>query len=619
MADELDKDAEFGGKHKDEEDPILVAQRYLNIYHQIHIFNKERQNEFDDSLLSLSSDIRILLSTLPGGSLLLDHIAELEETRGIVSLMSQIDEKNATKKSKSSKKKNQEQIAQEEIQQPIIENAEITPSNTNNSGPDISAAVLKMLKQSEEKHERDIKALTEAFLQSQENMANVLKEVLVETRNQPAPAPQPINTFSPRPAFERNFTAQETPSYLQPLPEDENPVIENTVPAAKPKLFSFTKKLFSSHKTLASSSARETPRPLNPFVDNTPVSLDDVESSPVDLENETTDNIQTNNPFTSQQEVEEQPNTENPSTEDEWDWEYVDETPAKDNQELSKKEEEQPKSENSKEEEQPKSEHSEEEDEWEYVEVPEDDDVKLEAAPEETSSEEIEQKDKEETAVSEETPETTSEEDIPLSEENLYQDEKPVEEPVEEPQAFEDSAFLYNEVPEYEAEPESYQGPVFYNQDQADEYISERTDTATSDDDQTPQYPILDDESSQWAYDNGENIDEQEFQNSLDDEYADGYIADNDTPFVYNNNEEKNALDETALSPDEVSSYNATPTEDISSQQDALNEEEDSQSSDNADLDRFLTDFANAENGEDEETTKKGKKSKNKRKKTTGE
>ena len=86
MSDDLNHDAEFAGKHKDEEDPIFVAQRYLNIYRQIHIFNQVRQKEFDDSLLDLPSDVRILLSTLPGGSVLVDHITELEEQRGIISL-----------------------------------------------------------------------------------------------------------------------------------------------------------------------------------------------------------------------------------------------------------------------------------------------------------------------------------------------------------------------------------------------------------------------------------------------------------------------------------------------------------------------------------------------------
>ena len=85
MADELIENAEFGRKRKNEEEPILVAQRFLNIYRQMHIFNKERQNQFDDMLLELSPDVRILLSTLPGGSLLLEHIEELEQKRGLVS------------------------------------------------------------------------------------------------------------------------------------------------------------------------------------------------------------------------------------------------------------------------------------------------------------------------------------------------------------------------------------------------------------------------------------------------------------------------------------------------------------------------------------------------------
>ena len=47
MADELIENAEFGRKRKNEEDPILIAQRFLNIYRQMHIFNKQKQDEFD--------------------------------------------------------------------------------------------------------------------------------------------------------------------------------------------------------------------------------------------------------------------------------------------------------------------------------------------------------------------------------------------------------------------------------------------------------------------------------------------------------------------------------------------------------------------------------------------
>ena len=68
---------------ENEEDPILVAQRYLNIFHQIHIFNATRKAEFDQSLLAMPTKIKELMTTIPGGRVLLEHIKEIEETRGI--------------------------------------------------------------------------------------------------------------------------------------------------------------------------------------------------------------------------------------------------------------------------------------------------------------------------------------------------------------------------------------------------------------------------------------------------------------------------------------------------------------------------------------------------------
>ena len=68
---------------EDEEDPILVAQRYLNIFHQIHIFNATRKAEFDQSLLAMPEKIKELMISIPGGRVLLEHIKEIEETKGI--------------------------------------------------------------------------------------------------------------------------------------------------------------------------------------------------------------------------------------------------------------------------------------------------------------------------------------------------------------------------------------------------------------------------------------------------------------------------------------------------------------------------------------------------------
>ena len=85
MADDYLIDETEYSNGKDEEDPILVAQRYLNIFHQIHIFNANKKAEFDQALLSMPEKIKGLMPTIPGGRVLLEHIKELEENQGISS------------------------------------------------------------------------------------------------------------------------------------------------------------------------------------------------------------------------------------------------------------------------------------------------------------------------------------------------------------------------------------------------------------------------------------------------------------------------------------------------------------------------------------------------------
>ena len=83
MADSfLVEDTEYSNA-QDEEDPILVAQRYLNIFHQIHIFNAAKKEEFDKSLIEMDDKTKELLATIPGGRVLLEHVKEIEEKQGI--------------------------------------------------------------------------------------------------------------------------------------------------------------------------------------------------------------------------------------------------------------------------------------------------------------------------------------------------------------------------------------------------------------------------------------------------------------------------------------------------------------------------------------------------------
>lgn len=47
MADDINSSASFGqSKNDSEELPIIVAQRFLNIFRQLHIFSDERARSF---------------------------------------------------------------------------------------------------------------------------------------------------------------------------------------------------------------------------------------------------------------------------------------------------------------------------------------------------------------------------------------------------------------------------------------------------------------------------------------------------------------------------------------------------------------------------------------------
>ena len=82
---DLDKTSEARRKaqRNGEEDPVVVAQRFLNIYRQIHIFNAEKKAAFNKMLLALSPQIRGMFGQLPGGAMLQDYVDELAEKEGI--------------------------------------------------------------------------------------------------------------------------------------------------------------------------------------------------------------------------------------------------------------------------------------------------------------------------------------------------------------------------------------------------------------------------------------------------------------------------------------------------------------------------------------------------------
>ena len=169
MADELIENVEYSKKKKDEEEPILVAQRHLNIFHQIHIFNQARKDQFDQMLLDLPDEIRVLFSTLPGGSLLQEHIEELELKRGMMN-------ENELEESSEKRKKDARDLLAKTTKQSggDAKTIGLDPSFATT----LASSLGKALQQSDQRHRDDIQALTKSMAESQANMLAMVRELL---------------------------------------------------------------------------------------------------------------------------------------------------------------------------------------------------------------------------------------------------------------------------------------------------------------------------------------------------------------------------------------------------------------------------------------------------------
>lgn len=87
MVDTYSKGADsrklYKKNHGDGEDPIIIAQRFLNIFRQLHIFSTERKEAFNKMILEQPPEIRGMFGSLPGGSVLQEYVDELEQSAGV--------------------------------------------------------------------------------------------------------------------------------------------------------------------------------------------------------------------------------------------------------------------------------------------------------------------------------------------------------------------------------------------------------------------------------------------------------------------------------------------------------------------------------------------------------
>lgn len=220
MADNIVATAAFGQKKDDnEEEPIIVAQRFLNIFRQLHIFSSERKEAFNKMLLELPSAVRRSFKTLPGGSVLLDYIGELEKKNSITHgddfedddggnpnvLQTAVSENKVGQSSSGGEIINSDNFAKILANSLAQSNAQIIRELQNNRRPEgktpipsanavaadsgplkliadetftktISEALAQALANSEKKRLEDNKLITQSFMELQENLNKMVEQ-----------------------------------------------------------------------------------------------------------------------------------------------------------------------------------------------------------------------------------------------------------------------------------------------------------------------------------------------------------------------------------------------------------------------------------------------------------
>lgn len=66
-----------------ESDPLIIAQRLLNLYRQLHIFSPEKKEAYNQMLMEQSPEVKRTLGALPGGIVVQQYLADIEEQAGV--------------------------------------------------------------------------------------------------------------------------------------------------------------------------------------------------------------------------------------------------------------------------------------------------------------------------------------------------------------------------------------------------------------------------------------------------------------------------------------------------------------------------------------------------------
>ncbi len=70
-----------GAATDSEEDPYVTAQRFINVYRQLHVLREDLVNRYNEMLLAIDADTRTTLTDIPGGNDVRNYLEYLEQQK----------------------------------------------------------------------------------------------------------------------------------------------------------------------------------------------------------------------------------------------------------------------------------------------------------------------------------------------------------------------------------------------------------------------------------------------------------------------------------------------------------------------------------------------------------
>lgn len=213
---------------QEEELPVLTAQRFLNIFRQIHIFSDRKKKQFDAELLSLSSEVIKSLSSLPGSSLLLDHIDELKgispEDGSLIEVKQKPQRGNINKASETDEAT--DHSSEERIVAPMFNATQGQtpiqfPVFDNSFSDNLTAALSLALEKLESKHNREMSQLMNSVMETLKVVADK-KEAPITVQ---APVENNLNTESVA-ELVRDVMSAQTQMFSQAVSEQTKAIAE---------------------------------------------------------------------------------------------------------------------------------------------------------------------------------------------------------------------------------------------------------------------------------------------------------------------------------------------------------------------------------------------------------